>query len=80
MKKSKRQQQVDRLEKLLERIKAGRGSMGDKKLHAHWVKKKMKEVEGGDMELESGGLSTSDMRQANRYWHEYEYINPVTGQ
>jgi len=70
MKKSKRQRQIDRLEKLLDKVTCG---VGDGHEHVRWIRKKMLEVTGGDIDLDSGGLTISDMKRANSIWHEFNY-------
>ena len=73
MKKSKRQRQTDLLEKLLERVNVSQGitSMGVVRENIDWINKKMSQVAGGDIDLDSGGLSKQDMLQANNMWTRY---------
>jgi hypothetical protein len=79
MKKSKRQKQIDLLEALLKRIKTNykKGYAGDKFIatsqevydnNIRWVQEKIDEVAGGDVNLDSGGLTKDDMILANGMW------------
>jgi len=79
MKKSKRQKQIELLEALLKRIKTNykKGYAGDKFIatsqevydnNIRWVQEKIDEVAGGDVNLDSGGLTKDDMILANGMW------------
>jgi len=66
MKKSKRQHQIDLLEKLLERLSTSDDPSAVE--NTDWVHRKISQVAGGDSELDSGGLSKTDMLKANNIW------------
>ena len=82
MKKSKRQKQIDLLEALLKRIKTnykeerkrGKGTYTwgtSQEVYDNnilWVQNKINEVAGGDVDLDSGGLTRDDMILANGMW------------
>ena len=67
MRKSKRQHQTDLLTKLLDRVaKDDTNNLRDDNIS--WIHIKMSEVAGGDIELDSGGLTSEDMLKANNIW------------
>ena len=73
MRKSKRQHQTDLLTKLLDRVAKG-SETNQCKADADdisWIHKKMSEVAGGDIELDSGGLNAGAMHKANRMLNKY---------
>jgi len=74
MKKSKRQRQVDLLERLLDRVNTSVGIKSSSVIQQHidWIHKKMSQAQGGDIELDSGGLSMDDMLHANVIWRKFE--------
>ena len=77
MHKSKRQHQISLLEKLLIRVQkrdTGQTSQLAYEANVHWISTKMAEVAGGDVELDSGGLSKEDMLKANKMWTRHEKI------
>ena len=74
MHKSKRQQQIDLLEKLLKRVQNNDTDNTSQQTYddtVDWISGKMAEVAGGDVKLDSGGLSKEDMLKANRMWTRY---------
>jgi hypothetical protein len=71
MKKSKRQRQIDLLEALLKRIKTNDTDDTSQEVYDNnilWVQNKINEVAGGDVDLDSGGLTRDDMILANGMW------------
>ena len=70
MKKSKRQRQIDLLEALLKRIKTNKEGASQEVYdnNIRWVQEKIDEVAGGDVNLDSGGLTKDDMILANGMW------------
>ena len=70
MKKSKRQKQIDLLEALLKRIKTNKEGASQEVYdnNIRWVQEKIDEVAGGDVNLDSGGLTKDDMILANGMW------------
>jgi len=71
MKKSKRQKQIDLLEALLKRIKTNYKEGTSQEVYDNnilWVQNKIDEVAGGDVNLDSGGLTKDDMILANGMW------------
>jgi len=74
MHKSKRQYQIDLLEKLLKRVQNNDTDNTSQQTYddtVDWISGKMAEVAGGDVKLDSGGLDASDMHKANRMWTRY---------
>jgi len=75
MKKSKRQRQIDLLKKLLERVHRNDTDATSQEVYDNnidWISTKMAEVAGGDVMLDSGGLSKEDMLKANNMWAKYD--------
>ena len=72
MKKSKRQRQIDKLKKLLKVL--GDNLVGRNYDPVKWTRRKISEVEGGDIDLDSGGLSKEDMIRANKLWAEHNWL------
>ena len=75
MKKSKRQKQIDLLEALLKRIRSN-ARTNDTSQETYdnnilWVQNKIDEVAGGDVDLNSGGLTKDDMILANGMWRNH---------
>ena len=70
MRKSKRQRQLDLLERLLDRVDASTNASARNE-NRKWVRDKIKQVRGGDIELDSGGLTRDDMILANGMWHKH---------
>ena len=71
--KSKRQRQIDLLEKLMGRVQNNEipENTEEWKDNVSWIHKKYSQVKGGDIELDSGGLSKEDMHKANTMWTRY---------
>lgn len=81
MKKSKRQHQVDLLEKLLKRVQKNDTDNTSQQTYddtVDWIRAKMQEVEGGDISLDSGGLSKEDMLKANTMWTRYSKVEATS--
>ena len=81
MKKSKRQHQVDLLEKLLKRVQNNDTDNTSQQTYddtVDWIRAKMQEVEGGDISLDSGGLSKEDMLKANTMWTRYSKVEATS--
>jgi len=81
MRKSKRQHQVDLLEKLLKRVQNNDTDNTSQQTYddtVDWIRAKMQEVEGGDIELDSGGLSKEDMLKANTMWTRYSKVEATS--
>ena len=73
MRKSKRQQQLDKLQMLLELLDTSTNS-SCWATNQTWVYNKINQVKGGDMELTSGGLTRDDMILANGMWKKHNQI------
>tara|TARA_R110002051_G_scaffold60644_5_gene111289 strand:- start:247 stop:501 length:255 start_codon:yes stop_codon:yes gene_type:complete len=75
MKKSKREKQIELLEALLKRIKTNaRTNDTSQEVYDNnilWVQNKIDEVAGGDVNLNSGGLTKDDMILANGMWKNH---------
>ena len=71
MKKSKRQRQIDLLERLLNRVNTSNQPKDIVRENTDWISKKMSEVAGGDVMLDSGGLTRDDMILANGMWNKH---------
>ena len=69
--KSKRQRQTDLLTKLLDRVSQDKTEVNHTEVwndNISWIHKKMSQVAGGDIDLDSGGLTSEDMLKANNMW------------
>ena len=80
MRKSKRQRQTDLLTKLLDRVSQDKTDVKEQDVwneNISWIHKKMSEVAGGDIDLDSGGLTSEDMLKANNMWTRYSQ-HPAT--
>ena len=75
MKKSKRERQIELLEALLKRIRSNaRTNDTSQEVYDNnilWVQNKIDEVAGGDVNLNSGGLTKDDMILANGMWKNH---------
>jgi hypothetical protein len=74
MKKSKRERQIELLEALLKRIKTDYKEGTSQEVYDNnilWVQNKIDEVAGGDVNLNSGGLTKDDMIVANGMWKNH---------
>jgi len=81
MRKSKRQHQVDLLEKLLKRVQNNDTDNTSQQTYddtVDWIRMKMQEVEGGDISLDSGGLSKEDMLKANTMWTRHSKVEATS--
>ena len=82
MKKSKRQRQTDLLTKLLDRVSQDKTDVKEQDEwndNISWIHKKMSQVAGGDIDLDSGGLTSEDMLKANNMWTRYSH-QPATNE
>lgn len=82
MRKSKRQHQTDLLTKLLDRVSQNEIEVMDTEVwndNISWIQIKMSEVIGGDIDLDSGGLTSEDMLKANNMWTRYSQ-QPATNE
>jgi hypothetical protein len=82
MKKSKRERQIELLEKLLNRVNISSQDINIVRENTDWIHRKMSQVKGGDIKLDSDGLTQTDMLKANNMWsrhcnplpHNFEYM------
>jgi hypothetical protein len=72
MRKSKRQHQVDKLNRLLDRI--DKSGVDFRRTNWNWVREKIISVQGGDIELDSGGLTRDEMILLNGMWKKHSLI------
>ena len=80
--KSKRQRQTDLLTKLLDRVSQDKTEVNHTEVwndNISWIHKKMSQVAGGDIDLDSGGLTSEDMLKANNMWTRYSQ-QPATNE